>query len=315
MNGNRLLRVAAFMDGSPGHEKQTKGIIEQLKKRISVDVIFVKVRKFSLFHQIIKWFKLFFITPDKFKIDLSDCDLLIGTGTHTHLEMLLHKKKDKIPTVSCMTPSSVLKNRFDLLFIPYHDNPDIKENIVATIGPPSCCENLSEHDGQRVLMLIGGTDPKSHAWNSNAIASHIESLIVHDMSKRYIISSSPRTPAETSRKIFTLSKYHDNVQFFDFKDTEPGWVEKEYYRCKHVWVTGDSISMVYEALSSGCMVGIIPVKWLKKNSKYLVSENYLINNGYVVTLEKYLKGKACWRNDKVLNEAERCADEIIRMWA
>lgn len=315
MNDNKCLRIAAFLDGSPGHEKQTQGILKYLDKRISIDVIFVKVQKSTLFHQVKNWCKLFFGPHFTVGLDLSDRNLLIGTGTHTHLEMLLYKKKRNTPVVSCMTPSSLLKNRFDLLFIPHHDNVSDRENIVKTIGPPGCCENAGVHDLGRVLILIGGTDPKSHAWNSELLVSQIESLLAHDSSKKFIISSSPRTPAETNEKISALSRNYENAQFFEFKDTEPGWVEKEYCRCKYVWVTGDSISMVYEALSSGCKVGIIPVMWRKKTSKFLVSENYLITNRFAVTLKDYLNKKVCWKNDNVLNEAERCAGEIIRRWA
>ena len=69
--------------------------------------------------------------------------------------------------------------------------------------------------------------------------------------------------------------------------------------------------MVYEALSSGCKVGIIPVRWRKKNSKFIISEKYLHGHEMVIDLQGYLANDTTWKDHPALNEANRCADEII----
>jgi hypothetical protein len=70
--------------------------------------------------------------------------------------------------------------------------------------------------------------------------------------------------------------------------------------------------MVYEALSSGCKVGIIPVRWRKKNSKFITSEKYLYEQDMVLDLEGYLSHGREWKDHPALNEASRCADEILQ---
>lgn len=303
------------MDGTPGHEKQTHGILKSLQKKIKAEVDYINVKKNSPVYQILSWGRYFFSIPHKSESDHFDYDLMIGTGTHTHLPMLLCKKKNQIPVVSCMLPSSILVNDFDLLFVPKHDNATVRDNIVTTVGPPTTCENLGKHDDNKILILIGGIDQKSHEWNSETIVQQIKKLIESDLSKEFIISSSPRTPLDTIEKISALSARYENARFYKFQDTPSGWVEDQYNINKYVWVTGDSISMVYEALSSGCRVGLMPVKWRKNNSKYLRSEKYLKDKGYTVSLETYLDGQACWKNEEVFNESNRCAEEIIRRWA
>lgn len=314
MKSNQIFNVGVFLDGRPGHEKQTMGIINSLQKKIRTNIKCIAIQKRTFFQQMLDWGRYFLFDPIQSEKDLCDYKLMIGTGTHTHLPMLLKKKKTGVPVVTCMTPSSILTKDFDILFVPHHDNTTIKENVFVTTGSPNCCENLGMHDSDRVLILIGGTDSKSHRWNSKDIVEQITKIIQFDPLKKYSISSSPRTPQQTAGMVMELAEKYSNVDFFHFNDTQPGWVETQYNSCKFVWVTGDSISMVYEALSSGCKVGVIPVSWKNRNSKFSRSESFLIKSGLVSSLEAYLNKEVCWKNEKLLVEAERCADEIIRRW-
>ena len=73
------------------------------------------------------------------------------------------------------------------------------------------------------------------------------------------------------------------------------------------------MSMIYEALSAGCCVGIIPVDWKKQENKFQKSINYLIDKKYITTFESFiLNGKMF--SGIFLNEAEKCAKEILKKW-
>ncbi|MCP3928652.1 MAG: hypothetical protein GY705_06075, partial [Bacteroidetes bacterium] len=213
--------------------------------------------------------------------DFSDVDLIIGTGTTTHLPMLCCNRQYKIPAITCMTPSRLLMSKFDLCFVPQHDGIPSGGNIFATIGPPNRSLSEAIHDNKKSLILIGGVDEKSHQWKTQEIIEQVESLIKRDKTILWTISTSPRTPKNTEERLLEISKDKENVKFYPFQETPPGWVEKEYAKNKTVWVTGDSMSMVYEALSGGCNVGILPVNWKKKESKFVRSERFLIENNHV----------------------------------
>lgn len=312
MRNEQKLIIAAFFDGRPGHEKQTLGIIESLKTKTEIEVISVKVGKKTVLRFLLDWSYYIFSTKSQVETSLSNCNLIIGTGTHTHLPMLLLKKKIFAPAVTCMTPAAPLQNRFDLIFAPQHDLIKEGGNVLKTIGPPNPNRDIGCHKSDRVLVLCGGADPKSHTWDSDEIVKNIEMLVTYKPERKYIISSSPRTPEETAAKLISLTNRSNNLEFYHFRDTPSGWVEKEYSQCEQVWVTGDSISMVYEALSSGCRVGIIPVRWKSMKSKFVRSERYLKQASLIVELNAYLQGEHNWKKHATLNEADRCASEILK---
>ncbi len=312
MTANNHMKIGAFFDGRPGHEKQTRGILDRLAERIDVEITAVQLARLPALVQAADWLQYCFWRRQSPEGRLQQCDLLIGTGTHTHLPMLQAKKNCHVPVVTCMTPSSLLQKRFDLIFSPQHDGVETDENVFITVGPPNPNRDLGHHLDDHVLVLCGGIDPKSHTWSDENILNGIAGLLGRDPQKKYIVSSSPRTPARTSLNIRLLAEKHGNVAFFDYHDTPSGWIEKQYNQCRQVWVTADSISMVYEALSSGCQVGIIPVQWRKRQSKFQRSEKFLRESGFTLDLKTYLQGEDFPINTKTLNEAERCAEEIVR---
>lgn len=314
MKGQKIYTAGAFYDGRPGHEKQTAGILERLKEKVDLQVVSIQVDRPSVFRQGLDLLRYLTSLLPAVEQRLMACDFLIGTGTQTHLPMLAQKRQLGIPAITCMTPAPYLQKHFDLIFAPQHDEAGEGDNIFTTIGPPNSNCNQRKHVAGRVLVLIGGIDPSSHRWDTEDVIGAIEKLAGKEPKKEYIISSSPRTPPDTVTRLKKLAEGSQGIRFFDFHDTPSGWVEKEYGLCQEVWVTGDSISMVYEALSSGCQVGIIPVHWLKKDSKFSKSEEYLWHSGFTRTLEDFLSGKEIPGGVTELNEAGRCADEIIRRY-
>ncbi|MDI6797472.1 MAG: ELM1/GtrOC1 family putative glycosyltransferase, partial [Desulfatibacillaceae bacterium] len=92
----------------------------------------------------------------------------------------------------------------------------------------------------------------------------------------------------------------------------PGWVEEQYAQSRHAWVTADSVSMVYEALSAGCLTGIIPVHWKKPGSRLARSILLVENKGIALSFSKWEKNPLSWPQATKLDEAGRCAREILR---
>jgi mitochondrial fission protein ELM1 len=115
-------------------------------------------------------------------------------------------------------------------------------------------------------------------------------------------------------KISRFAAGRENVSFFPFADTPKGWVEKQYDISGRVWVTADSLSMVYEALTAGCATGIIPVEWKQTESKFAFSEQYLYSHKIAVSYDTWKQNKDHIRSGSGLNESDRCAREILRRW-
>lgn len=308
------LRVVALLDGKPGHEKQTMGIIKALEKKTTVDLVEIKQPKLTLLQTLRRTCRLLFTKSGEGNDQVENRDLLIGTGTATHLSLLLYKRQYSIPAVICMSPASYLKPYFDICFVPEHDGIDQSDNVFFTIGAPNCSEDKKIHKENAGLILLGGIDRKSHHWDSKKISAMIKEILIREDTTQWTISSSPRTPQQTVSDMVKLVTQYENCRFYDYRDTEQGWIEQQYDQNSLVWVTSDSISMMFEALSAGCNVGLLPIQWKKKQSKFKKNEEVLLKEKLVISYDQWDNIGISWAASSGLNEAQRCANRILEKW-
>jgi tetraacyldisaccharide 4'-kinase len=316
----RPLKLIAVMDGRLGHEKQTRGIIEALEEQTPLEIQYSRLPTLSMASDIksrlayLKSFIRFGSSATTNRQSIPKVDLLIGTGYHTHFPLLLLKKKTGARVVTCMTPDFPLKGQMDLCCIPRHDCPRMTANVFITTGPPSTARAGNRHDPGKGLILVGGVDEKSHFWNTRATIEQIKTIIRKHPDRRWTVSSSPRTPEDTLTQLETLKKTEPMTFFFRSADTPPGWIEAQYNENRTTWVTADSISMVYEALTAGCQVGILPIRWKNKDNKFQRSIDDLVLAKRANTYERWVAGEELPTPASPLNEAARCANEILRRW-
>lgn len=308
----KILKTAVFYDDRIGHQKQTDGILNALSQLTTIDIVFKKVIVPSWITSISNFFLFFrciFQTKNK-----HDIDLIIGTGSHLHIPMLYLKRKTGAFLVSSMSPDLPFVGSFmDLSFIPVHDGIEAKDNIFNTIGPPNLSRNKKRHDITKAMILIGGIDRKSHYWDSKQIVDSMKTIIEKTGQSTWTISSSPRTPKDCVNMLDAFVKINPQVSFFKAEDTKKGWIEEEYDKNSTVWITADSMSMVYEALSAGCRVGVIPVNWKRKNNKFQNSLDYLLEKKLITDYHTWLTDNKMTEIAD-LNEAKRCAEEILKRW-
>jgi mitochondrial fission protein ELM1 len=316
------LSVVAYFDGRLGHEKQTSGILHALADITPLEVVQnrVSTSPVSFCKNWASYLLSSLHQPEGGGFS-PPADLIIGTGTHTHIPMLLEKKSlqkktsSPVPVVTCMNPDPQLFKKIDLCFVPIHDEVPAAENVFTTLGPPNTVRFGKAHQHDRGLILIGGIDKKSHAWNTEVVVQQIQTIINREKDIQWTISSSPRTPEDTCRMLEEITTARQRADFFRSADTPAGWVEKEYARNTIVWVTADSISMVYEALTAGCSVGILPVYWKQNDNKFQKSLSILHNRKMTVTYSDWLAGAGMPEPpEEPFNEAGRCAIEILRRW-
>lgn len=309
------LNVLAFSDRRPGHVKQTQAIIEALEARTSVAYYLHCLVQTAGIPRLLHGLRTLLVPGRSFTESLPQkVDLIIGTGTGTHLPMIALKRRCRARLVTCMSPDPLLRCWFDLCFVPRHDNPPARKNIFPTFGPPCLKISGDDHDSHRGLILAGGLDPKSHYWDTSVFISQIRELEARLTGILWTISSSPRTPADTIEQLRRLAQESRNVTFFSADETPQGWIESAYRQHGQVWVTADSVSMVYEALTAGCRVGILPVSWKRQENKFQQGIDDLAANGLILDYKQWLGGKRWPKSLKPLDEAGRCASEILKRW-
>jgi uncharacterized protein len=239
----------------------------------------------------------------------------LGTGTQTHLDILAAKKKYGIPAVCCMAPDIFFRNRFDLCFVPRHDGLPERNNIFFTDGPPVTTGFNPDKSDDKGLIVIGGPNAYSKGWETNKICAYVQSIAEKKQAIEWTVSTSPRTPDDTSDRLKKVAEQNSNVHFFHFRDTPPGWVEGKYAESDITWVSVDSMSMIYEALTAGCKVGLLPLEWKRPDNKFKRSMDELTERGLAVDFTHWQKGQVNWREGLRFNEARRCAEEIVRRWS
>ena len=102
-----------------------------------------------------------------------------------------------------------------------------------------------------------------------------------------------------------------NINKLNFNDLPKKDIKELIYAIETIWVSPDSISMIFESLTSGAFVGLLK---LKENRKTRINKtiDYLILNNRVTTFSSWKKKNKLKNNNIKLDEARRCASIILK---
>lgn len=287
-------------DGKPGHESQSIGLCNALQK-------IQTCRRFDIPVQNKKNYlrNLFFKTFPQGK-HLPDPTLIIGAGHGTHLPMLAAQRARKGHTIVLMKPSLPI-SFFDFCLIAKHDHISDKNNIIVTKGALNPIQfNRNKVPGYG-LFMIGGLSKHYH-WNNASIIDQIIAIIGSNPDINWTIADSQRTPQSFLNEVDRQSD--GNIKILRCSETNSTEIHKLIYNTRNVWVTRDSISMIYESLSSGAAVGLIDLPQ-NKNGRTHKSVNTLISEGYLTLPSKENTTLELKSTLPVFNEAHRCAELLL----
>lgn len=289
-----MKRIVIVSDGKPGHLNQSLGLAEALQ-RVEPDL------QIETLAPLEPGAALKALLLGRLPLQMHKADLLIGAGHATHLTLLALKRHWHAPAVVLMKPSLPL-SLFDLCLIPEHDSPSPRSNVVTTRGALNRMRPGDKTPGSG-MILVGG--PSKHSgWDEAGLLTAIERIVSED-GRSWRATSSRRTPAETEAKLAELP----GLEFIPAAQTPSGWLPEQLATTECCWVTGDSVSMVYEALSAGCAVGVLPVPQLKPN-RLQGGLRLLVDAKRVVMLEHW-DGGSLQPDVEPLDEAGRCALELL----
>lgn len=289
-----------ILDGKAGHEAQSLGLVKALEKRIPISCheITAPTKWKSFLRFIFKRFE-----PGK---SISPPDLIISAGNRTHFALLAASRVYGGKTVVLMKPTLPFR-LFDLCLIPKHDLKNPGKNIVLTEGVLNPIQPATNANPQRGLFLIGG--PSTHyAWDTASMLEQITTLTQENPEIHWTLTTSRRTPSDCTESLIGLS--HQNLEVIPVAKTPGGWVAKKLQECKQVWVSEDSVSMVYEALTAGASTGLLSVPAIKQTSRVQDSVKFLLEQRRVVHFEKRDQLSQLG-SETILAESDRCADHII----
>lgn len=206
-----------------------------------------------------------------------------------------------------MKPSLPLR-WFELCIAPEHDAV-AGPNVISTRGALNDIVATTDKDPSLGLILLGG--PSDHGrWNTDAVSSQVRSIVEHDQ-RRWVIAGSRRTPAETLQGINRFEL--DRIDVMHWQDAPSDWLREMLGKASTVWVTQDSVSMLYEALSSGASVGLLRLPAIKR-TRVRSGVEQLIKEGLILDANDGLAANRRTLAGGPLQEAQRCAQLIYQRW-
>lgn len=305
MNDPRPLIIWRFIDGKPGHENQTAGLVQSLRLQRALEVHDIVVP--NGLAATCAWLLWWFPWGD----DLPDPDLLLGAGHATHMPMLAARRARGGRTVVLMKPSLPC-GWFDLCVIPLHDAPRPSENNFITHGVLNRIRPGMAKDPRKGLILIGGPS-RHHRWSEEAIIAQILQIQARSSgAQRWVLTTSRRTPTSfvaAARAALDPAR----VEIVPYAETDADWLPAQLAWASSVWVSADSVSMIYEALTAGAAVGLLDVP-AQGHDRIVSGIEALIGEGLVTAYSDWAGGCDLIPPKQPFSEAARCAREIMQRW-
>ena len=196
---------------------------------------------------------------------------------------------------------------FDLCLIPGHDKHKGGDNILTTVGPLNLLRPSGQLSDEHGLILIGGESKHFH-WENAGLQEQLL-CILERSNLNWTLTDSPRTPPATRALLQELNT--DKVKYVPYADKNGAGIVDLLQRAGTVWVSEDSMSMIYEALSTGAAVGVLRVT--NKNNSRLADVAQRLANKHLLTLfDEWVTTRTLLPPEKPLYESARCAKELVR---
>jgi mitochondrial fission protein ELM1 len=237
--------VWLLTDNKPGHRNQLRGLAERLQARAGAHGVWINASD----HPVSLIQALLGRAPG---IDAPAPDLIIAAGTGTQRLLLACRRLGAL-TVVLMRPSFPLA-WCDLAIIPAHDEPPQRPDILVTRGVLNAVvpQTVPVHD-PRGLMLLGGPS-RHYRWDDAHVYQQVRTLTEEYPEWHWTVTTSRRTPAELVDRLRALTR--PNLQYLHHQQTPPSWLPETLAASRVAWVTPDSVSMVYEAITTGLPTGL-----------------------------------------------------------
>lgn len=294
------LIIWRLIDGKPGHMQQSLGLVRALQAQVPCEILDIDVTRqpVGLMDVLLRRFPGAFMKRRP--------HLVIGAGHATHFGLLAAKRVTGAFTVVLMKPS-LPQFLFDLVVVPEHDEVPLGPRIAMTRGVLNPMRPGNKQPGS-VVMLLGG-ESKHAGWDDAAVLQQVE-IVAASMPDRsqLTVADSRRTPDSLSRTLH--ERYGERFQAWDA--CPPGWLADTLAVTETVWVTEDSVSMVYEALTAGCRVGLLKLPEAQADSRVMRGISGLVDDGVVTRFNDWYSGQHGLTAPPAFNEAGRVAELVLR---
>lgn len=280
------LHILVISDGKAGHENQSLGLAEAMARRQPAEIYMLRL-------DMGRW-----MYP-RLKAAIAGVghfprpDFVLATGHATHLAALRIARMYDARSICLMRPSLPM-SWFDLCICPEHDfiGKHVPRNVITIKG---ALNRVRPTEGRRSgkLFLIGGPS-KTHGYDEAALIARIRGIAADG---DWQVADSRRTP-ETF--LPALKKELPGLTVFPHQQTQRDWLIGKLASAETVWVSEDSVSMIYEALTGGARVGVLDMPRLRQDARVIRGLEALKAEGYLDVHDP----------PRPIAEADRCAAKL-----
>lgn len=284
-----MRQILILSDGKAGHENQSLGLAEAMSRRVAAEF---RVLRLDMGKGIVGRMRQALEESAEFPKP----DHVIGAGHGTHFPLLRVAGKYGACSIVLMKPGLPM-GWFGWCVAPEHDfkKPPKSGRVITSKG---ALNRVVPEEGERSgrLFLIGGPS-KTHGYDERSLIGSIGEI---SGGAGWQVADSRRTPGTFLK---ALANEFPGLEIFPHQETESGWLAEKLARSEEVWVTEDSVSMIYEALTGGARVGILEMPRLRPDARVIRGLEQLRAEGYFIGSGKAPMG--------ILAEADRCAAILL----
>ncbi len=296
------MNVWYFTDNKPGHENQVLGLLDALSNILEINSSRLEVNQYK--HSFWHWLSGNFPNTS----DLAQPDLIIGAGHSTHWAVKAASRATGAKSLILMTPSLPL-GFFDFIVAPAHDKIKPAPNHFISVGALNRMK-ADVKEPNTGLILIGGHS--NHVqWDSDLLIEQIELLLQRTPDLEWKLTTSRRTPTDFVDKLQQTVAF-SRIRFIPWENCPKDWLKKELPTTENCWITPDSVSMVYEALTADCWVGLFNMQM--NDTRVVKGLKNLILSKKVNEFSESRHSFSGKSKSNHFNEATRCAYWLIKQF-
>ena len=175
--------------------------------------------------------------------------ILIGVGHRAHKALLQQKKllsKSHNTTLIAVLRPTFNAKKFDVIVAPEHDYHDRKMPTNSLLFKGSLCKtSLVKPENNKLVVCIGGPI-KNVPFEKRVLIDNLKFIIDTHQQFKISIFNSRRTPDDVWSEI----SCYENIKLHDSNDTDFNFFNQSLVSASKKFITPDSISMIFESLSS-----------------------------------------------------------------
>jgi uncharacterized protein len=280
-------KILILSDGKPGHLNQSIAFARLL----GLDYDLVECRSRS------RWAKAASYLLDRCRLR-SSLPFTVGphgkhyaavasAGSETYYANKVLARQLGAKAVAIMLPSGYRLD-FDLIVAQEHDRPPQRSNLLAlpvNLAAPVASGVVEFFAGQQAVGVVIGGPSRHFELSREQLRGELERIFALFPQADLVATTSRRTPAEVEDLVAEFP--FRRAVLFHREPVNP--IPDFLAHCQTVFVTGDSTSMVSEAVSFGqAEIEVLPLVPKTRENKILRMLQHLEELGYLHTFDGHL---------------------------